>query len=325
MKTLISLGDIDEAIYLAKKQGFYLIKNRLFRTSQQRVKSAWNSATSKRRTAWWEIPAVRKRWNKIITGNSETDYLKYLHNNYFIEGATILSPGCGTGEKEIKIASMPKVKRLDAFDIAEKRIAIANEKAKSKNLDNIIFIVADIENFTPQENFYDVILFDSFLHHVQDIDKILIRFLTSLKDDGILVINEYVGQNRFQWTTEQLQKANELLLKIPKHLRKREFDGKIKTKIFRPGILRMILSDPSEAVNSEAILPEIHKHTEIIEEKPYGGNLLQLILKDISHNFINETDENRQVLKFLFGEEDKFIAEYQSDFLFGIYRKKLPD
>ncbi|MCH7535984.1 MAG: hypothetical protein IH948_09660 [Bacteroidetes bacterium] len=59
----------------------------------------------------------------------------------------------------------------------------------------------------------------------------------------------------------------------------------------------MYLSDPSEAVNSENILPEIRRRFKIIEEKPYGGNILHLVLKDISHNFTEDNIEGSNILK----------------------------
>lgn len=84
----------------------------------------------------------------------------------------------------------------------------------------------------------------------------------------------------------------------------------------------MILSDPSEAVNSENILPKIKKRFKITEENPYGGNILQLTLKDISHNFIGESKEGIQLMNALFKIEDDFLNNgNKSDFIFGIYSK----
>ncbi len=322
MKTLISAGDFYELFYRIKIGGMVNILKRIVPSAETRVKKAWNLAASNKRTNWWDVPAVIKRRNKLITGNENEDYFSYLNRKFLRDNSTILSPGCGTGEKELAIARLTNVLRVDAFDLAEKRIAIARKKAAESKIENVNFFVADIQRFSSQKEKYDVIIFDSFLHHVKNIGNTLDVMLKALKPEGLLVINEYVGANRFQWSEAQIAEANKALMQIPRKLRGREFDGKEKRKIYRPGLIRMILADPSEAVNSETILQEIYERFEVVEERPYGGNLLQLVLKDISHNFINENKETLEVLQKLFTAEDKFIEKYRSDFVFGVYRKK---
>jgi hypothetical protein len=51
--------------------------------------------------------------------------------------------------------------------------------------------------------------------------------------------------------------SNKALGSLPRLLRKRWQSESKKFKIYRPGLLRRILSDPSEAVNSENILLKI--------------------------------------------------------------------
>jgi hypothetical protein len=83
----------------------------------------------------------------------------------------------------------------------------------------------------------------------------------------------------------------------------------------------MWLSDPSEAPESESILPVLHAYLEIREEKALGGNLLAYVLKDIAHHFFELDAEKQRVLSFLFDEEDKFLNTNQSDLVFGVYTK----
>ncbi len=321
MKSLITFGDLEEVFYYAKAFGTRKIFGRLFPQAGKRTAAAWNSVTGMRRTAWWEIPAVQKRWNKLITGDENKHYFEYLNEKYLSENSAILSPGCGTGDKEIALAKFENVARIDAFDLAEKRIAVAKKKAEEAGA-AVNFFVANINDFSPQPESYDVILFDSFLHHVEQVGSVLERLKISLKPDGLLVINEYAGPNRFRWSEEQLEEANKLLTTIPEEFRKREFDGKTKNKIYRPGLLRMILSDPSEAVNSESIRETVRKYFDVKEEKPYGGNLLQLVLKDISHHFVDGNPQAEEILFGLFEAEDKFLQSHESDFLFGVYKKR---
>ena len=66
-----------------------------------------------------------------------------------------------------------------------------------------------------------------------------------------------------------------------------------KNKYRGVGLIRMILADPSECIDSSSIMPSIHKNYKTIVEKPYGGNLLMSALRDISHHFY-ETDSEKE-------------------------------
>ena len=65
----------------------------------------------------------------------------------------------------------------------------------------------------------------------------------------------------------------------------------VKNKIYGSGIIRMVLADPSECIDSENILPSIHKHYETIYEVGYGGNIIKMALKDLSHHFVELNKE----------------------------------
>ncbi len=323
MKTYISPGDFIDSYYRLKNHGVSFFLKRAGISNSKRIKGAWNSVTARSDLHWWDIPAVRERWNKLATGNPRLEPNEYFFERYFPDGGNLnlLSPGCGTGDKEIALAGFWQVGSIDAFDIAEKRIEVAVRKAAEKNIKKIRFFVADISRYDFGKEKYDIIIFDSFLHHVKEVEEMLSKCRAALKKDGFLIINEYVGPNRFQWSAAQLNAANKLLSALPAHL-KRRASGKVKGKIYRPGILRMILSDPSEAVNSEAILPGLEKYFSPVEVHPYGGNILQLLLKDIERNFVDLTDEEKTELDKIFDAEDEFINKGKSDFLFGIYKPK---
>ena len=69
-------------------------------------------------------------------------------------------------------------------------------------------------------------------------------------------------------------------------------------------------------------MPTIHKHYKTIVEKPYGGNLLMSVLRDISHHFYTLDDEKEAILEKLFLLEDTYMKNNPSDFVFGIYENK---
>lgn len=322
MKTIISVGDFID-IYqklIHKGPRFFLKKFHISSTS--RVINAWD-ANENPPIHWWSIPKINERWNKIITGDSNIEFpdyviAKYLKNERNLK---LISPGCGTGHIEIKFAKHNCFSEVEGFDLSPSRIHLADENAKRLKLKNLFYFVENVHKYDFGFNKYDIILFNSSLHHFNNLKIILEKVYNSIKLDGLLIINEYTGPNRFQWTDEQFKKANQYLNKIPTQYRKFWQSNNIKKKIYRPGILRMILSDPSESSHSEEILPQIKMRFKKIEEKPYGGNLLHLIFKDISHNFIEDTGDTNKILNFLFQAEDDFLEKNKSDFIFGIYTK----
>ncbi len=81
------------------------------------------------------------------------------------------------------------------------------------------------------------------------------------------------------------------------------------------------MADPSECVDSANILPAIHSNFHTVIEKPYGGNILMSVLKDISHHFISLDAEKNDILDKLFSFEDEYLKSNSSDFIFGIYQK----
>jgi ubiquinone/menaquinone biosynthesis C-methylase UbiE len=327
VKTIISVGDFVDIYYKLLSSGAGRTFYRLLPSSnKKRTKKTWDSLNRILPTNWWSVPLVQNRWNKLITGNEEEEYPNYLVRKYLSEkrGLKLLSPGCGTGTKELKFANFKNFSSIEAFDLSPQRVEFANEAAKNKGVENINYSVSDAESFDYNENKYDVILFDSFLHHIKDLDDVLNKVYKSLKLDGLLVINEYVGPSRFQWSSEQLKLANEVLNDLPASLRKRWHNNKIKSKIYKPGLLRMILADPSEAVNSDLILSKIHDRFKVLEEKPLGGNILHLTLKDISQNFTSENEECVKWIQRLFQIEDEFLVKgNKTDFVFGVYSKQV--
>jgi hypothetical protein len=84
----------------------------------------------------------------------------------------------------------------------------------------------------------------------------------------------------------------------------------------------MFLIDPSEAVDSESIIPSIHRHFKIIEEKKLGWDITWLLFKDIAHNFLDDDKETKGLLRHIFEMEDEYMKMTgRSDATFGIYQK----
>ena len=143
-----------------------------------------------------------------------------------------------------------------------------------------------------------------------------------LKPEGMLLINEYVGATRFQFSRMQIQAINKAIRLIDKPYRRRYKTSLYKKRYYGTGWLRVFLADPSEAVDSANIMPAVHEYYHTIEEKPFGGNILAFALKDIAFHFATPDRRSRELLESLFQFEDDYLKEHRSDFVFGLYRLK---
>ncbi len=215
---------------------------------------------------------------------------------------------------------------LDAIDLSPVRIADAQRRACEDGVsDRLHFSVADVRSYDAVSGSYDIVLIEDALHHFSPTEKILGMVRRWLRGGGILVLNEYVGPSRFQWTRAQLTIVNGLLNEFPEYLRIRD-DGTRKPDVHRPGTLTMRLYDPSEAIQSARILPAIRSLFNVQEERPYGGTILHLLLKDLAHHFVTLDDERRALLVHCCEEEDRSMANgtLRSDFAAVIARKLSP-
>jgi ubiquinone/menaquinone biosynthesis C-methylase UbiE len=322
--TIISKGDFIDLYYKVRQRGIGQISQLFHLSEYSRTASKWNNANSS--SDFWIIPEVRKRWNEKCTGNPDLEYEDYLVSKYLSgsEELKMLSIGCGAGAREIKFAKYPCFKKILGIDIASRLIAEANDTARSMHHDNLSYSVCNFYQHCFENESFDLILFNSSLHHFKNINQLIPdKILPLLKKNGLLVIFEYTGPNRLHWTTHQLEVANHLLKELPEAYKLRYNSKSVKKRIYRPGLLRMMMVDPSEACDSESIIPVINKYFNTVEEKSIGWNLTQLLLKDIAHNFLNNNEETKMLLDHIFTLEDEFIASSgKSDAVFGIYRRK---
>ena len=322
-KTYISIGDFIDLYYKVKQKGYNELLSKFHLSNKGRTLSKWNTISSS--SDFWIIPEIRCRWNEKCTGNPNIEYEDYVVSKYFSKskGLKMLSVGCGTGARERKFAKYPNFNLIEGVDMSEKQIDEARNHASDLKLNNIKYIVGDFTTHIFEHSTYDVILFNSSLHHFKDIHNILqTKVLPLLKDGGYLLIFEYVGPKRLQWTKQQLEFANKLLTDLPLKYKIRFNSKSIKRRIYRPGLFRMLLVDPSEAIDSDSIIPSIHNHFKIIEERKIGWDISHLLFKDIAHNFLNNDKETQKLLTYLFDKEDEYLSMTGgSDAVFGVYQK----
>lgn len=321
-RTYLGIGDfldVRNRLWQLRSLGFL---GKLFKPSLQRTADTFDHQFE--HAIWNIIPAVRERLNFLASGDPHTTYEAHVTAHYLQRksSASLLSIGCGVASHELAFAALHPFDLVHGIDLAPQLVDLANSEAARRGLHHTRF---EVRNFLEGhfDRKYDVVLFHQSLHHFANFDHILGSWLpTVLKDDGVLVINEFAGPTRLQWTHVQLAASNKALHAIPKHYRRIFRTPFYKNKIYRPGWWRMLASDPSESINSGAIRTKLHTYCTPLEEKELGGNLLHILLKDIAHHFCVPSAEINRLIDELFAAEDAFLKEHPSDFIFGVYRLK---
>ena len=320
--SFVSVGDFLDVYYKVKQKGFLQLASLFNLTKNKRVSAKWDQYQSS--SDFWIIPVLQQHWNTLISGNPEVSYESYVVQKYFHNktNLSLLSIGCGEGRHERKFAVSGLFSKVIGVDISKDRIERAKQLALENNL-KIDYLAGDFHQMNFENESVDVVLFDSSLHHFNDINGFLKNeILPLLKTEGILVANEFCGPNRLQWKKEQLDFANDLLKELPKKY-KTLIDGKsVKRKVYRPGLIRMMLVDPSEAPDSARLKNALQNNFKVLEEKKLGWNILHILLKGIAHNFLKNDEETIPLLAYLINKEEEFLERVgETDSIFGVYQK----
>lgn len=289
-----------------------------------KVVNAWQHNESPPKN-WWDIPQVNERINFLVTGDTSTSIFEYAADKYLKSKKKLsaFSLCSGTGHNEINWAKTGCFSKIEGFDLSPSRVEASNRLSASENVNSILsFRIENALDLELKSNSFDVIIADGALHHLTPLNDIISNLKSALKNNGLFILKDFVGPTRFQWTESQLKHVNTLLNELPEKYRLRWDSNSIKTKHYKPGKLSMILSDPSEAVESSNILAVLESQFSLLELKPMGGTILQLAFNDIAHNFLNDDDETKEWLNYCFNFEDKLLSSeaIQSDFVFAVYK-----
>lgn len=320
---ILTIDDIIDTYSKIVQRGYRFFFSKFTFNKDSRAISAFDES-SVQSSNWWIVPAVVERWNTMISGNPHTNHKQHLVKNFLKEerGLRLLSLGSGSCAHELELAGYPHFEEITCVDINQANLDAAKSTAVKENKNQMKFICSNVDDYAFPDAYFDLVLFNDSLHHFKNVEQLLANQIKNcLKPQGRLVIHEYVGPKRLQYPKEQLKAINKALRLIDKPYRKRYKTNFTKNRYYGSGLIRVIVADPSECVDSSSILPGIHKNFRIVEEKKYGGNILVGALKDIAHHFVELDERKKKVLETLFKFEDGYLENHASDFVFGVYEK----
>lgn len=216
----VTRGDIFDFYIKIKQEGIRFIRNKTKINKNDRVENNWNE--NKNVGGFWNIPYFMKHWNELITGSPKVNYPEYICKKYLNnqQKYTLLSIGSGTGFYEREFAKQKCFSKIVGIELSENRALEAEKLALENNL-NIKYLNRNIFDIDFNDERFDLILFNSSLHHFDNIEIFLSKYIKPLlKEDGFLIICEYVGKNRLYIPNFQLKEINKLLKTLPKKYRK---------------------------------------------------------------------------------------------------------
>jgi SAM-dependent methyltransferase len=280
------------------------------------------------RVSWSGIPQVHQNHDYLITGSRATPWVDWLRDRFFPGGdaGDTLSLGCGAGhlDRIFKQCGF-RFRSFTGIDISEEAIERARALADEVGLAPVVrYTAGDLNRMELAPCGYDFIYFFQSLHHIEALEHVLGQCQRALRPNGVLLVNEFVGPSRFQWTAKQIEMANQLAALLPEELRRDVRDGGIRTAIERPTIRHMIRHDPSEAVRSSDIEALVKSYFDVVGEWNWGGTLNHLLFQNIAANFDPANAYHQSIAELLIHHENVLVQEgvLPSDFKVFVARSR---
>jgi SAM-dependent methyltransferase len=288
-------------------------------TAPEIVADQWDQTASDafvrelERRSWTGVPAVHANHNYLVTGSRDVMWIDWLRDHYFPGGEVgdVLSLGCGTGHLDRLFAQHGFVMRsLYGLDVSPAAIQQARRLSEAAPPAPVIRYAADdLNRSTLPAGAYDFIYFYQSLHHIEALEHVLDGCRKLLRPGGRLLVNEYVGPSRFQWTRQQERFANQQLATLPAPLRRDVTSGGLKVAIHRPTLAEMIARDPSEAVRSGEIEQALRDRFDVTAEWNWGGTVNHLVFQHIAGNFDPADPIHNDHVERLIADENRWISE----------------
>ncbi len=263
--------------------------------------------------SWTGIPQVHLNHNYLITGDRNVYWVDWMRDRYFAGGdvGDALSLGCGAGHLDRIFKQHGfRFRSFTGIDISEDAVDQARTRAREIDLaPRIEYVAADLNRRELPARSFDFIYFFQSLHHIEALEHVLAQCQRAIRPDGWLLVNEFVGPSRFQWTDRQIEMSNAVTSLLPEELRRTTPLGGVKHSTPRPTIQHMVRHDPSEAVRSAEIEPLLKAAFEVVGEWNWGGTLNHLVFQNIAANFDPENAYHNAIVDLLICHENALIRE----------------
>lgn len=190
----------------------------------KQVADFWEAVSERKELGFWSIPGWQNHQNILASGNPKTSWLQVFHKELHLKGikpGCVLSLGCGSGYLEREMLKQKMCVSIEGCDLSQGLLEIAKKEAEAINA-NILYYTADLNKPSFDKERYDLIVGSGIFHHIEHLENLFENLNQALKPEGRLIIYDYVGPNRFQWTKDQILRCNFWLRQLPERFKKKQ-------------------------------------------------------------------------------------------------------
>jgi len=217
---------------------------------------------------WNDLTAVQRYMNRRASGDPAVSWSEHLATSTGRTFAKALVLNCGNGWVERGLVAAGLVKEAVGVDYAEDLLVSAREEAAKAGLP-LRYAQLDTNTAAWPEDGFDLVINHAAGHHVAYVDKVFRSIAELLPEDGLFVSFDYLGAHRNQYPTAQWEAAFGANEALPAHLR---------NDLLYPHLPTMLVSDPTEAIHAELILPTLRRYFEIDHFRALGGGVAYPVL-----------------------------------------------
>lgn len=228
---------------------------------------------------WGAQPLVRRAINRRVTGDPNCWPMEWFARKFAREPLPCgLSVGCGAGLLERDVLAKGICRAVEGIDFSAEAIAQARRAAEEARLSRALhYRVRDIDALDLPRARYDIVFFHGSLHHVRSVERVLAEIREALKPGGLLYLDEYMGPSRSEWNDREWLFARSAFGALPECLKNR-------SELAIP----LPLDDPLESIRSSAIGPQTRSLFQVLEDRPYGGNILWFLFPCLDMSRLRE-------------------------------------
>ncbi len=213
---------------------------------------------------WSKSPAVFDSLGRLSAGKTCSGPGEFVANAITAHYPQLppfknaVSVGCGLGLKEFYLLKAGLVEHFILYDLAPKVVDTARKTAEESGLGHAVTCICG-DAFALEQGTFDLVYWDNSLHHMPSSLEALLWSKQRLARGGLLFINDYVGPNRFQFSDQMLALCNEAIKPLEI------------SHVVRPDPAVIIKDDPTEAIDSAAIVPAMRRLFPSAMHIPLGG------------------------------------------------------
>lgn len=231
---------------------------------------------------------IRKSFHKKYSTNT-LSYNEWIISNIdFSNDCRILEVGCGTGNlwKETNVP-YEKISKLILTDISEGMVNIA--KTSYHKNKKIQCINMDVLNLPYVEKSFDIIIANSMLYHVKNIELALKNIYKILKTNGVFYVTTFSENGLIKYLEDSVVDMGLVKKNTTQNLSFTLENGKKKLLNYFNNINLKLYDDQLKVTNSEDIVDYIYSMSSMSElDTKYRYDMIQYFKNKENDNHIIE-------------------------------------